>query len=144
MKGEHPMSLEENKAVMRRFVEEVQCQHNLAAVDELFSPDMVDYSGTADPPTREGAHRLFAMMFAAFPDLHVTIRQQIAEGDKVVTHKTFHGTHAGPFMGIPATGREVTFDVIDIVTVQGGQMTEHWMVGDMLGVVQQLSPVPAP
>ncbi len=137
------MSLEENKAVVRRYVEEVQCQHNLAALDHLFSPNFVDYSGMADPPSREGSRHLFAMMFAAFPDLHVTIRQQIAEGDKVVTYKTFRGSHRGPFMGIPATGQEVTFDVIDIVTVHDGQMAEHWMVGDMLRLMQQIGAVPA-
>ena len=137
------MSLDQNKAVVQRFVEQVQCQHNLAAVDELFSSDMVDYSGLCNPPDREGARQVFAMMFAAFPDLHVTIRQMIAEGDRVATHKTFHGTQRGPFMGIPPTGREVTFDVIDIGTVRDGQMTEHWMVGDMLSVMQQLTAVPA-
>jgi predicted ester cyclase len=138
------MSLEQNKAVVQRFVEEVQCRHNLAVVDELFGPTIVDHTGMVDPPNREGARKLFAMMFAAFPDLHVTIRQQIAEGDKVVSYKTFRGTHGGPFMGIPATGKAVSFDVIDILTVQDGQFTEHWMVGDMLGLMQQLTAVPAP
>ena len=101
------MSLEQNKALVRRFVEEVQCQHNLAALDELFSHDFVDHSGMTNPPTLEGSRQFFSMMFAAFPDMRFTIRQQIAEGDKVLTHKTFHGTHRGPFMGIPATGKEV-------------------------------------
>lgn len=137
------MSLEENKAVVRRFVEEVQCRHDLSAIDGLFSPDFVDYSGMSNPPTKAGSYELFTMMFTAFPDLHVTIRQQIAEGDKVVTYKTFRGTHGGPFMGVPATGAAVTFEVIDIVTVRDGRMIEHWMVGDMLGVMQQITAVPA-
>lgn len=132
------MSLLENKAVVRRFVEEVQCQHNLAALDELFSPDFCDYSGMTNPPTREGSRQFFAMMSATFPDMRFTIIQQIAEGDKVLTHKTFHGTQRGPFMGIPATGKEVGFEVMDIMTVRDGQIAEHWMVGDMLGLMQQL------
>ena len=138
------MSLQENKALVRRFVEEVQCQHNLAALDELFSPDFVDHSGTTNPPTLEGSRQFFSMMFAAFPDMRFTIRQQIAEGDKVLTHKTFHGTHRGPFMGIPATGKEVSFDVMDIFTVTDGKITEHWTVGDMLSMMQQLGVVPGP
>ena len=138
------MSLQENKALVRRFVEEVQNQHNLAALDELFSPDMVDHSGMTDPPGLEGIRAFFGMMFAAFPDMHFTIRQQLAEGDKVMTHKTFHGTHHGPFMGIPATGNEVVFDNIDIMTVTDGKITEHWAVGDMLSLMQQLGVVPAP
>ena len=101
------MSLEQNKALVRRFVEEVQCQHNLAALDELFSPDFVDHSGMTNPPTLEGSRQFFSMMFAAFPDMRFVIRQQIAEGDKVLTHKTLQATQLGPFMGIPATGKAV-------------------------------------
>jgi steroid delta-isomerase-like uncharacterized protein len=138
------MSLEENKALIRRFVEEVQCQHNLAALDELFSPDFVDHSGMTNPPTLEGSRQFFSMMFAAFPDMRFVIRQQIAEGDKVLTHKTLQGTQLGPFMGIPATGKAVAVDVMDIFTVAGGKITEHWTVGDMLGMMQQLGVVPGP
>ena len=138
------MSLQENKAVVRRFVEEVQCRHNLAALDELFSPDFVDHSGPPDLQGLEGARQFFSMMFASFPDMHFTIRQQIAEGDKVLTYKTFHGTHGGPFMGIPATGKAVTIDVMDILTVTGGKITEHWTVSDMLGMLQQIGAVPGP
>ena len=115
------MSLEQNKALVRRFVEEVQCQHNLAALDELFSPDFVDHSGMTDPPTLEGSRQFFSMMFAAFPDMRFLIRQQIAEGDKVLTHKTLQATQLGPFMGIPATGKAVAVDVMDIFTVAGGR-----------------------
>jgi steroid delta-isomerase-like uncharacterized protein len=136
------MSLEENKALVRRFVDEVQCRHNLSALDELYSADFVDRSGMTDPPNLESARRFFGSMFAAFPDMRFTIRQQIAEGDKVVAHKTFHGTHLGPFMGIPATGKTVTIDVMDIYTVTGGRITEHWTVGDMLGMLQQLGVAP--
>jgi len=138
------MSLQENKALVRRFVEDVQCQHNLAALDELFSPDFVDRSGMTNPPTLEGSRQFFSMMFAAFPDMRFTIRQQIAEGDKVLTHKTLQGTQLGPFMGIPATGKAVAVDVMDIFTVAGGKITEHWTVGDMLGMMQQLGVVPGP
>jgi len=138
------MSLQENKALVRRFVEEVQNQHNLAALDELFSPDFVDHSGMTSPPNLEGTKGFFTMMFAAFPDMRFTIRQQLAEGDKVMTHKTFQGTHQGPFMGIPATGKQVAFDVIDILTVADGKITEHWTVGDMLSLMQQLGAVPTP
>ena len=138
------MSLQENKAVVRRFVEVVQNQHHLDALDELFSPDFVDYSGRANPPTVEGTKALFTFMFTAFPDMHFTIRQQLAEGDQVMTYKTFHGTHQGTFMGIPPTGKQVAFDNIDIFTVKDGKITEHWTVGDMLSLMQQLSAIPAP
>ena len=137
------MSLEENKALVRRFVEVVQNQHNLDAIDELYSPDFVDHSGTASQPGIEGTKVLFSMMFAAFPDLHFTIHMQLAEGDQVMTYKTFHGTHQGHFLGIPPTGKQVAVDVIDIVTVKDGKITEHWTVSDMLGMLQQLGVIPA-
>jgi predicted ester cyclase len=66
------------------------------------------------------------------------IHDQIAEGDKVVTRKVFHGTHRGELMGIPPTGREVQIEVIDIVRVEGGQIVEHWNVVDRRGLLQQL------
>jgi predicted SnoaL-like aldol condensation-catalyzing enzyme len=138
------MSLQKNKALVRRFVEEVQCQHNLAALNEFFSPDFVDFGGMTNPPNREGAGALLSALLDAFPDHHFIIHQQLAEGDKVMTHKTFQGTHLGPFHDIPATGKSVTFDLIDIFTVVDGKMTEHWVVSDQLRMMQQLGVVPGP
>ena len=138
------MSLQENKALVRRFVEGVQNQHNLAALDELLSPDFVDHSGITNPPNLAGTKEFFTVLFAAFPDMRFTIRQQLAEGDKVMTHKTFQGTHQGPFMGIPATGKQVAFDVIDIFTVANGNLTDHWAVADQFSLMQQLGAVPTP
>lgn len=138
------MSLQKNKDVVLRFIEQVQNQHNLAALDALLSPDFVDWSGTTDPPNREGTKAFFTLMFSAFPDMHFTIRQQLAEGDQVMTHKTFHGTHQGSFLGIPPTGKQVSFDVIDILTVSEDRISEHWTVSDLLSLMQQLGAVPAP
>lgn len=138
------MSQQENKALVRRFVENVQNQHNLAAIDELFRPDYFDHSGIANPPTVEGAKMAFKALFAAFPDLHVTIHQQLAEGDHVMTFKTLHGTHLGEFMGIPPTGNQVSFDLIDIFNIADGKITAHWAVANMLGLLQQLGVAPAP
>lgn len=132
------MSLQDNKDLVRRFVEEVQCQHNLALVDEFFSPDYVDHAGIANPPDREGARMAFARLLDAFPDHRFTIHQQLAEGDKVVTHKTFHGTHLGPWHGIPATGKTVTFELIDIFAIADGQIAGHWAAVDMLDMMQKI------
>ncbi len=132
------MSLEQNKALVRRFVEVIQCQHNLAKLDEFFSPDFVNHGGMANPPNLEGAKAFFDMFLNAFPDHRFTIHLQLAEGDKVMTYKTFHGTQKGPFWGMPATGKPVTFNVVDIFTVAGGQLTAHWLVTDLLGVMLQI------
>lgn len=137
------MSLEENKALVRRFVEQVENHHDLDVIDELFSPDFVDHSGLSSSPGIEGTKAFFTMMFAAFPDMHFTVRQQLAEDDRVMTYKTFHGTHQGHFMGIPPSGKQVSFDNIDIMTVKEGKIIEHWTVGDMLSLMTQLGVVPA-
>lgn len=138
------MSLQENKALVRRFVENVQNQHDLAEIDELYSPNFVDHSGAANLPGIEGVKAFFTMMFTAFPDMHFTIRQQLAEGDQVATHKTFFGTHLGTFIGIPPTGKQVSIEAMDIFTISEGKIIDHWSVGDFLSMLQQLGVVPAP
>jgi predicted ester cyclase len=81
---------------------------------------------------------LFQYLRGAFPDLTVRIDEQVAEDDKVVTRKTFLGTHLGEFMGIPPTGRPVAIEVIDIMDIHEGRVVEHRVVFDRLGVQQQL------
>lgn len=68
----------------------------------------------------------------------------VAEGDKVVTRKTFHGSHQGEFIGIPPTGKQVSIGLIDIVRIAGGQVVEHWSIGDNLGMMQQLGVISSP
>src|SRR5215217_2009846 len=106
---------EANKATVRRLIEEVQNGHDLARMDAFFTPNFINHLEAADHPSDltavERAKAAFRDLFAAFPDLHVTIQDQVAEGDKVVTHKLFHGTHQGSFMGIAPTGRPIAFAV---------------------------------
>jgi predicted ester cyclase len=139
------MSAERNKAIVRRMVEELQSGHNLDVVDELFAVDFVDHSVPPGlPPNREGVKMQFAMFFSAFPDLHVVIHDQVAEGDRVVTRKTFHGTHQGDLFGIPPTERSVAFDVVDILCVRDGKIMDHWNVVDQLGLMHQIGAIPTP
>jgi steroid delta-isomerase-like uncharacterized protein len=131
-------------AVVRRFVEEYQCTGKEEVAQELLAPDFVDRSPFGPfPPNRDGVLALFQMLRAGFPDLRAEIHDQLVDGDKVVTRKTFHGTHRGELLGIPATGREVAWDVIDIVRVRDGLMVEHWNVVDAYGLMAQLGAIPA-
>jgi steroid delta-isomerase-like uncharacterized protein len=133
------------KAVVRRFVEDYQTGHDVSVAQELLADDFVDHSPFGPlSPDREGVLALFGMLFGAFPDLRAEIHQQLAEGDDVITRKTFHGTHRGDFMGIPPTGAEVAFDVIDIVRVRDGKIVEHWNVVDAMALMTQLGAIPAP
>ncbi len=81
-------------------------------------------------------------MHAAFADFHATIHQQVAEAGKVMTRETLHGTHRGEFIGVPPTGKQVAFDVIDILYVKGGRITDHWTEVDLMGLMQQLGVIP--
>ncbi len=138
------MSVEQNKAVRRRFFEEVVNQGNLALVDELLSPDFVDHSGMFGAPGREGARQGWAAFHAAFASFHSTLEDLIAEGDKVVQRFTARGTHTGEWMGIPATGKQVEVTGMAIHRIAGGKIAENWANMDMLGFMQQLGLVPAP
>lgn len=139
------MATEENKAVVRRFNDEVISQGKLDVADELLAPTFVDRSALPGvPANREGVKALFAGFHSAFPDFHVTIHDQVGEGDLVATRKTFTGTHRGDLWGIPATGKQVAFGVIDILRVVDGKMVEHWTVVDQLGLMQQLGVIPPP
>src|SRR5215217_4869700 len=117
-KGAEHLS-EANKAIVRHLIEEVQNGHDLARIDAFFAPDFINHLEAPDLSSElnavERAKIVFRQLFAAFPDLHVTIQDQLAEGDKVVTHKLFHGTHQGPFMGVAPTGKPIEFAVIDIL-----------------------------
>ena len=140
------MSTEQNKAIVRdRINGEMISQNRLDLVDELFTESFVNHSAPPGLPTdREGVKMFFGALHAAFSGLHVTVEDQVAEGDKVVTRKTFHGTHTGDFFGVPATGRTVSFQVIDILRLVDGRGTDHWNVVDRLGLLRQLGAIPEP
>ena len=139
------MQAEDSKRVVRRFIDEYQTGASDAAFAELLHPDVVDHSrppGIA--PGAEGVRQQFDGFRAGLPDFRATILHQVAEGDLVITHKVFHGTHTGELLGIPATGTEVEILVMDVVRVADGQIVEHWGVVDRLGLLQQLGAIPQP
>ena len=128
--------------IVRRFVDEFQSGHDIEVARQLIADDCVNLTPVAGfPPDRDGVISTFSMLFEAFPDLHVEIHDLLELGDKVVTRKTFHGTHDGDFVGLAPTGRTVAWDVIDIVRFREGQMVEHWDVIDIFGLLQQLGAV---
>ena len=141
----HDDKLAENKAMVSRFYEEVLNKHNPDAMEEFFAADFVDHNPSpGQAPGLEGVKQEFVMMFTAFPDMHLTVDHQIAEGDKVVSRLTVHGTHKGDFMHIPATGKPLTITGIDIVRIKDGKAVERWGNFDELGMMLQLGVIPAP
>jgi steroid delta-isomerase-like uncharacterized protein len=132
---------ERNKAIVTRFNKEAIGEGRLAVFEELIDVAFINHTAPAGMPSgRDGVVRfIIDVLRPAFPDLHVEIYDQVAEGDKVVTRKAFHGTHLGSFMGIPATGKSIVFPVIDIIRLQHGKYIEHWSIRDTHAVLQQLT-----
>jgi steroid delta-isomerase-like uncharacterized protein len=128
---------------VRRNTEEVQGKGNWDLYEELFADDFVDHTpqpGTT--PDKDGVRVLYKSLRAAFPDFRPEIHWQVAAGDLVTTYKTYHGTHEGEFLGIPATGKKVSFYTVDAMRVVDGKITEHWGVTTLLDLMQQLGVVP--
>src|SRR5579884_1072325 len=139
------MATEENKALVLHHYEELN-KGNVDIVDELYAADFVGYiTGLPEPVRgRQAQKSLIAAFFTAFPDLHETPEECIAEGDKVVIRESYGGTHQGDFMGIAPTGKQVTFTSVDIYRLAGGKIVEVWSQIDLLGMMQQLGVIPAP
>ena len=139
------MSVEENKALVRRFYEEID-RGNLDAMDELVAEDYLDHNPPPFPgigPGREGVKQAFEIFWKATPGYH-RIEDQIAEGDKVVTRLTAIGTHEDDLPGIPKTGNKLEVTATVIHRVENGQLAEKWSDKDVLGFLQQLGVMPRP
>jgi predicted ester cyclase len=137
------MSSDDIKAVVRQFNEEVIARGNRAAFDALISPDFVNRSAAPGAPGAPNGpeslwHTFANVLRRALDQMHVTIHDQIAEGDKVTTRKTVTGIHVGTLMGVEATGRTITVDVIDIVRVADGRYAEHWGMNTLAAALAQL------
>ena len=126
------MSVEENKALVRRFLEE-QARGNLGVIDELLSPDFVDRGLLpGQGPTREDFKRAIAEILDAFSIISFTIEEQVAEGDMVVTKYTERSVIRGEFAGLPPTGTEENFEGIYIHRISEGRITEEWSQANTL------------
>lgn len=135
----------QNKAVIRRLADGFWNQKDAKVFDEVFASHYVDHTpmpGTEG--TKEGFRAVANGLQAALPDAHTTIDDVVAEGDKVAYRWEFSGTHRGPLMGIPATGKTVTIAGISIDRIADGQIVERWSQVDSLGLLQQLGAIPSP
>jgi steroid delta-isomerase-like uncharacterized protein len=139
------VSAEENKAVSRRVAQEIFNGGNLDLADELYAPDYVlhDPSLPEDLHGPEGIKQYAAMSLGASPDARVTVEDQVAEGDKVVSRWTATGTHTGDLMGMSPTGRRIEISGITINRFSGGKIAEGWYQSDDLGMMQQLGVIPS-
>jgi steroid delta-isomerase-like uncharacterized protein len=140
------MSTEENKAIVRRVNDEVWSEGHLDVIDELIADDFVATIVGAPEQIRgpQGFREFVVMYRKAFPDLRITVDEQFAEGETVVTRWTAIGTNEGELMGMPATGKQATTAGININRVSGGKLVQGWGLFDQLGLLQQIGAVPIP
>jgi steroid delta-isomerase-like uncharacterized protein len=133
-----------NKAVIRKFLEEVINQNRLERADDLVVEDFVELDPLpGQRQGREGLKEVLGGMRAAFPDIHWVVEEMVAEGDTVVTRFTWTGTHRGAFLGVPATGRSVVVKGVVIDELVGGKMSRSRILMDSLGMMQQLGVIPS-
>jgi len=139
------MSLDDNEAIIRSYVETVWNQRQLDRAEEFVAPDLVDHAPLpGQGPGLDGARRKWAMYLDAAPDLRVTIEDLVAEDDKVGVRRSYAGTHRGELLGIPATGKQVRVGSISIFRLAGGKIAEIWEQLDLLSLMQQVGVLPAP
>ena len=134
------MNLEQNKATVRSYMDEIMNKGNMAALDSYLS-DEVTFNNAKGFKQRFPAIR--QAILSAFPDHILTIEDQVAEADKVVTRVTFHGTHQGPFNGIAETGKQVQWSGIAMDRIADGKVIEMWHVQNTTGLLQQIAAPPS-
>jgi len=137
------MSTETNKAVIRRYFEQVWKQDRPDLFEE-FIADNVVHHGIEQVPGLEGMKAGYAMSLQAFPDLQLTIDDEIAEDDKVVIRWTLKATHQGELMGIPGTGKKVMQSGFSIFRLANAKVVELWFLADNMSMMQQLGVIPTP
>ncbi len=131
------MSLEENKAIVRRFVEAYN-ERKLDLIADFVAPDYLDHTNKVG---RDGLRRLFDVGLTAFPDWHETIEDIVAEGDKVWVRLSYTGTHTGQFMGLSPTGKKITSKAVDIYRIANGKLSEYWNVTDNASIFAQIGAI---
>jgi steroid delta-isomerase-like uncharacterized protein len=134
------MSLEENKFLVRRYYEEMWNRWDLSLADELIGEGL-SFRGSLGVAVqgREGFKDYMGAVRRAFPDFQNRIEELVAEGDKVVARLTYTGTHHGALFGIGPTGKRVTYAGVAVFRIEAGRITEGFVLGDVHGLIQQLS-----
>ena len=134
------MNLEYNKSVARRVFEDLVNQRNFSVLDTDFAADFVDHDAAPGMSvTKAGLREFFERLFLACPDLHVTVEDSVAEGDRVVVRTTWRGTHTGPMFGLPPTNARFAVKGIVIWRLKSGLLAERWGVTDLFSLRQQLA-----
>jgi steroid delta-isomerase-like uncharacterized protein len=132
-------NLDRNKAIYQQYIQQVFNQGQLEMLDQLLAPSYVYHEAPPEIlPGAEGIKQVVSMFRTAFPDLEITIEDQIAEDDKVCSRATTRGTHQSKIFGIPATGKAVAMTGLTLVRIVEGRIVESWVKNDVMGLMSQL------
>ena len=138
------MSTEANVAVARRVFDDLFNQGKFDAADEIYAPNHTSHDPQAPGVNGAAAMKQYIGAYrSAFPDLHITVDDTVAEGDKVALRWTARGTHKGELQGIPPTGKLIVTTGINIFLIKDGKVAEEWVNWDTMGFMQQLGVVPS-
>jgi predicted ester cyclase len=132
------MSIESNKAVVTRYWYDLWNKKNEDVIEEITLPDVKLHFPPGQAHQPPSFHKWIQTALIAFPNVHFTIHELVAEGDKVVCQWSYTATNTGVFLGREPTGREVTDQGINMFRIENGKIAEMWMSGDSLGLLQQL------
>lgn len=136
------MGTTQNKEIVRRLFEELITEDNQELVDELIAEDYVYRSSDGEEfHGRSGFREVLGLYREAFPDLHLEIQKQVADGDTVATWYTFSGTHCGKLQGIEPTDKQVTATSVQFATVENGRVQQEWDMVDQFGLFDELGVV---
>jgi steroid delta-isomerase-like uncharacterized protein len=131
---------EQHKALFLQVIDQVFNQHDLAAADRYYPIDYIQHNPEV-APGRDGFKQFFGMIFQAFPDWTATIEHLVVEGDMLMTFISWTGTHRDTFMGIPATGQQVTIRTADLFRIENNQLVEHWDVVENMTMMAQIGAI---
>lgn len=142
-------TLEQNKEIVQRILDEFWRAGNASVLDRLLAADITNHELSKEPVSGRDEYKEWANGFrqatvTGFPDREIALDALIAEGDLVTKQWTFRGTHSGEYMGLPASGKRVVMAGITIYRIADGQVRETWWSYDALGMMQQLGAIPAP
>ena len=141
------MSIQDNKALARRYFEEYTNARNTALAGEILTPDVAVHGLSSPTLESRGIEELAEFlggMSVAFPDLQITIDDMIAEADKVVVLNTVRGANTGEYQGMPPTGRQIALSSFSMFRIEDGRIAEIWNLADTLGMMQQMGLIPTP
>lgn len=137
------MANEENKNLIKQLFSECMNGRNFSMMDKIIAPDFKHHGIPNAKGGPEGFKETLSNFLEGFPDMKINVEHIIADGEMVATRGSWTGTNKGSFMGMPATGKQIRIEFIDVWKIQNGKCIENWVQMDMPGLMQQLGMMPA-